>query len=476
MSKRFAGILLGILLVLLLLWANWLLGYFALILFLAWIVGAVVPERYRPLAIAIYISVVIVLVVTTFLHDFWVLKLNIRGIEDPSSVLNRARSLLVIWFRAFLISLALGTIVNVGLTWILLYLSAEHVLALPAGLQVSRQEAMRYLFDLLRGKVRAAVLVDEGRVVSASPPLRSHAGGAGIVTIRPMNAVILRTAKGQEPIGPGAVPLQRYDRIEHVVDLRQQGVELNSREVMTQDKIPLSFRAKVWFQVSSTSDPLGSYMKGYEPISGAYPVYKETISQVAGRMPVEGLRDAILAAAEVALRDVVGTMGLTGFMSPTTPLNLEALGRRIAGVLDLKVRDWGMSIRRVDVIDVTPPRDVRNAALELWRKQEESKLAVEGVKGESRALLEWTEGIRSSLLTETDARRSLFEGIVDTLRNQNIQVSEAVAQQLLEFVTREVSVFSSPGMRSNPAQRAQDPGPDQGGFGPTGPPPGQQTP
>ena len=478
MSKRLLGAFLGILLVLLSFWVHWALGYLALILVMAWVVGTIVPARHRPYAIAIYVMFVIVLIVTTFLHDYWVRGLIIQGNEEPGSISGSAtRSLQLIGARAFVIALVIGTSAILALRWVLLYLSAEYVLRLPTGLQVTRKAAMQHLWDLLLQRVRVSVVIDKGQVLSESPsPLRSHVGGEGIVTIKPMNAVILPTDKGEKILGPQAASLQRFDRISHVIDLRQQSAEQTFREIMTQDRIPLSFRVNVSYQVSSTSDPAAQYLKAYSTISGSYPAYEDTIRQVANRTPSEGYQKAILAVTEVALRDVVGTLGLASFMDTTQPLNLGDLGRLIASALEPLVREWGMAIRRVDVIDVHPPREVRKAALDLWRKRQESRIAAEGVKGESEALLEWTDGVRSSLFSETDARRALFEGILDTLRSHEIDVSEAVAQQLLEFVTREVSVFSSPGMRSNPAQQPQGPAQDQGGFDQTGPISGKQAP
>ena len=478
MSKRLLGVFLGALLVLLSFWIHWALGYLAVILVAAWLVFAIVPSRYRPYAVAIYILFVIVLIGTTFLHDYWVRGLIIRGNEEPSAISgNPARSLQLIGLRAFLIALVIGTAVILALRWGLLYVSAEYVLQLPTSLQITRKAAMDYLWDLFLQRARALVVVDKGQVASESPsPLRSQVGGKGIIAVKPMNAVILRTDKGERILGPDSASLQHFDRIDHVIDLRRQSAEQTFREIMTQDRIPLSFRVNVSYQVSSTSDAGAQYVKTYSTISGSYPVYEDTIRQVANKTPSEGYPKAVLAVTEVALRDVVGTLGLASFMGASDPLNLGDLGRRIAGALEPLVREWGLAVRRVDVIDVRPPREVRRAALDLWRKRQESKIAVEGVKGESEALFEWTGGVRSSLVTETDARRTLFEGILDTLRSYEIDVSEAVAQQLLEFVTREASVFSSPGMRPSVKQPQQDREQDQGGFDQADPSLGRQAP
>jgi hypothetical protein len=94
------------------------------------------------------------------------------------------------------------------------------------------------------------------------------------------------------------------------------------------------------------------------------------------------------------------------------------------------------------------PPDVRKRMLDVWVKSREADLLRIGMFTETRVLDKWAEKVQEILEHETTTRSDSIEKVIAMLKSAGIDAnSESVAAKLVEYVTRENYVRTSPSLR-----------------------------
>lgn len=179
-------------------------------------------------------------------------------------------------------------------------------------------------------------------------------------------------------------------------------LDVPSQEVITQDNAMVQVDAVVFFAV-------------YDAARAAY--------------EVNNLTGSILNLAMTNLRTVVGSMSLDEINNEREKINANLLK-----VVDEATAPWGVKINRIEIREVTPPRDLvesmarqmkaerdrRATILEADAARENSIRRAEGMK--QAAILE-AEGKKEAAFREAEARERLAQAEAESTR----MVSEAIA-------------------------------------------------
>ena len=151
-----------------------------------------------------------------------------------------------------------------------------------------------------------------------------------------------------------------FDHVRSVVSLKQQTMDVPPQGVITKDNVTITIDTVVFYQIT---DP-------------AKAVYE-----------IQSLKKGIEYLAITTIRDIIGKMDLDETFS-----SRDGINNQLRVVLDEATDRWGCKIDRVEIKDITPPADIRDA-MEKEMNAERNK----------RALILESEAQRQSAILEAEA-------------------------------------------------------------------------
>ena len=143
-------------------------------------------------------------------------------------------------------------------------------------------------------------------------------------------AVVLRLGRFAGVRGPGLyllIPL--IDRVAMTLDLRIQTTSITAEQALTRDTVAVGVDAIVFWQVE---DP------------------KRAAIQIAD------YRQAIERVAQTSLREMIGSSDLSRLLSET-----QTVDDQLRQTIGVKIGDWGVVVRSVEIRDVTIPPELQDA-------------------------------------------------------------------------------------------------------------------
>lgn len=183
---------------------------------------------------------------------------------------------------------------------------------------------------------------------------------------------------------PGAGVVVRHVSKERI-DLRETVYDFPKQNVITRDNIVTEINALIYFQIM---DPVRS-------------VYE-----------ISNLPQAIEKLTQTSLRNVIGDLDLD-----QTLTSRDTINSRLREILDEATNKWGVKVNRVELQDINPPRDIRDAMEKQMRAERDKRamiLEAEGTKqsqilhaeGQMEAQIKKAEGSkRSQILKPKDKPR-----------------------------------------------------------------------
>ena len=161
------------------------------------------------------------------------------------------------------------------------------------------------------------------------------------------------------------------DRIAKKTSLKEQVIDFAPQPVITMDNVTMQIDTVVYFQIT-------------DPKLLAY--------------GVESPLRAIENLTATTLRNIVGELELD-----QTLTSRDLVNTKMRTILDEATDPWGIKVNRVEVKNIMPPQDIRDAMEKQMRAERERRESILRAEGEKRSEILRAEGAKESAILRAEA-------------------------------------------------------------------------
>ena len=162
-----------------------------------------------------------------------------------------------------------------------------------------------------------------------------------------------------------------FDHIRSVVSLKQQTMDLPPQGVITKDNVTITIDTVVFYQIT---DP-------------AKAVYE-----------IQSLKKGIEYLAITTIRDIIGKMNLDETFS-----SRDGINNQLRIVLDEATDRWGCKIDRVEIKDINPPADIRDAMEKEMNAERNKRAMILESEAQRQSAITIAEGKKQAAILEAEA-------------------------------------------------------------------------
>ena len=169
------------------------------------------------------------------------------------------------------------------------------------------------------------------------------------------------------------IPL--IDRVARRVSLKEKVIDFDPQPVITKDNVTMEIDTVVYYQIT-------------DPKLYAY--------------GVESPLAAIENLTATTLRNIIGDLELDESLT-----SREHINSKIRIVLDEATDPWGIKINRVEVKNITPPRDIQQAMEKQMRAEREKREAILNAEGTKASAILVAEGEKEAAILKAEAQKQM---------------------------------------------------------------------
>ena len=179
-----------------------------------------------------------------------------------------------------------------------------------------------------------------------------------------------------------------FDKVVKKVSLKEHVVDFKPQPVITSDNVTMQIDTVVFYQI--TDAKLFTYGVS-NPLSAIENLTATTLRNIIGDLELD---------ATLTSRDVVNT--------------------KMRMILDEATDPWGIKIRRVELKNIIPPRDIQEAMEKQMRAERERREKILQAEGEKKSAILIAEGEKESVVLRAEAKKQALiaeaEGISKSIQ------------------------------------------------------------
>jgi regulator of protease activity HflC (stomatin/prohibitin superfamily) len=202
--------------------------------------------------------------------------------------------------------------------------------------------------------------------------------------------------------GQSAVVQRSIDRI----DLRETVYDFPRQNVITKDNVVIEINALLYFQIT---DP------------------KRAVYEIVN------LPDAIEKLTQTTLRNVIGELDLDETLASRDHIN-----QKLKAVLDEATDKWGVKVNRVELQDIIPPKDIKEAMEKQMRAERDRRALILEAEGEKRSRILEAEGYRDAQINQAEGDKRARILRAEGEAEGKIRVAEAESRAI-ELITETIA-------------------------------------
>lgn len=194
-----------------------------------------------------------------------------------------------------------------------------------------------------------------------------------------------------------------FDRVEQVVSMKEQVHDFEPQPVITKDNVTMQIDSVVFFTVT---DPK-LYTYGVVDPLGA----------------IENL-------ASTTLRNIIGELDLD-----QTLTSRDIINSKMRSTLDEATDAWGIKVNRVEVKNILPPKDIRDAMERQMRAEREKREKILLAEGTKQSAILIAEGNKEASILNAEAEKQVKIKNAEGQAQAILSIKEAEAKGIV--MTRE---------------------------------------
>jgi regulator of protease activity HflC (stomatin/prohibitin superfamily) len=157
------------------------------------------------------------------------------------------------------------------------------------------------------------------------------------------------------------------------VDLRETVFDFPKQGVITKDNVVTEINALIYFQI-------------IDPIKAVY--------------EINNLPNAIEKLTQTTLRNVIGELELDECLTSRDTINMK-----LRSILDEATNKWGVKVNRVELQDINPPVDIKEAMEKQMRAERARRAQIIEAEGTKRAAILEAEGQKGADINEAEGQK-----------------------------------------------------------------------
>ncbi len=182
------------------------------------------------------------------------------------------------------------------------------------------------------------------------------------------------------------------------IDLREAVYDFPRQNVITRDNVMIEIDAIIYFQIT-------------KPEKSVY--------------EIANLPDAIEKLAKTTLRNIIGEMDLDETLTSRDKIN-----HKLRDILDDATDKWGVKVNRVEIQDIQPPQDIREAMEKQMRAERTRRAIILTAEGDKQSKILESEGVRQKDINNADGEKQATILRAEGEAISKIRIAEADAQSI----------------------------------------------
>ncbi|MBS5853246.1 MAG: SPFH/Band 7/PHB domain protein [Staphylococcus sp.] len=184
------------------------------------------------------------------------------------------------------------------------------------------------------------------------------------------------------------------------VSLKEQVIDFDPQPVITKDNVTMQIDTVVYYQISDAK----SYVYGVSK-------------------PLRALDNL----TTTTIRNIIGSLDLDQSLTSRNIIN-----EQMREILDEATDPWGIKVFRVEVKNIMPPKDIRDAMEKQMRAERERREAILLAEGEKKAAILKAEGIKESEILRAQAEKESAILRAEAEKEATIRRAEGQAEAIVK--------------------------------------------
>ncbi len=185
------------------------------------------------------------------------------------------------------------------------------------------------------------------------------------------------------------------ERSMYRIDLREAVYDFPKQNVITRDNVTMQINALLYYQI-------------IDPKAAIY--------------EVEDLPEAIEKLTQTTLRNVIGSMDLD-----ETLVSRDSINEKLRVILDEATDKWGVKVNRVELQEVSPPEDIRQAMEKQMRAERDRRAAILEAEGKKRSAILKAEGSKEAQVLEATGKAESCKRLAEGEASARLKLAQAEA-------------------------------------------------
>ncbi len=196
------------------------------------------------------------------------------------------------------------------------------------------------------------------------------------------------------------VKIPFIDKVAKSITLKEQVVDFAPQPVITKDNVTMQIDTVVYFQIT-------------DPKLYAY--------------GVDHPMSAIENLTATTLRNIIGDLELD-----STLTSRDIINTKMRAILDEATDPWGIKVNRVELKNIIPPKEIRDAMEKQMKAERERRESILKAEGEKKSAILVAEGQKESMILQAEAEKQAAILRAEAQKEARIKAAEGEAEAILK--------------------------------------------